>query len=59
MIVDSKRLLSVLEAAEILSVCERTVHNLTKRGQLPSVRVGRALRYDPAQLQKFIEQQSD
>ena len=35
---------TVLEAAEILRVRRDTVYNLIKRGELPSVRVGRSIR---------------
>lgn len=53
----SERLLvSVREAARMLGVCEKTLWSLTvPRGPIPSVRIGRAVRYSPADLQAWIE----
>lgn len=33
------------QAAELLGVCGKTVYELRRRGELPCVRVGRAIRY--------------
>ena len=43
------------EAAQALSICERTLYALTQRGQLPTVRIGRAVRYDVRDLRAWIE----
>jgi len=49
-------LLNVRQAADALAVCEKTLWALTApRGPLPSVRIGRAVRYHVADLQAFIE----
>ena len=48
-------LLTPREAAKALSVCERTLFGLTKEGELPTVRIGRAVRYDLADLRAWIE----
>jgi len=49
-------LLSVREAAQALSICEKSLWNLTQpRGPLPAVRIGRAVRYAVADLQAFCE----
>ncbi len=50
-------LLRPREAAEALAVCERTLWSMTASGQIPSVRIGRAVRYDPADLREWIEAQ--
>ena len=50
----SPLLLTPRQAAQTLAVCEKTLYTLTKRGELPSVRIGRAVRYDVADLQAFI-----
>lgn len=42
------------QAAKALAVCEKTLWSLTKRGELPAVRIGRAVRYDMTDLQAFI-----
>lgn len=44
------------QAAEALSICERTLYGLTKSGELPAVRIGRAVRYDLLDLRAYIEQ---
>ena len=37
-------LLTIVRSAEVLDVSESTVHRMVKRGQLPTVRVGRSVR---------------
>ena len=51
-------LLAPKEAAKTLSICERTLYGLTKRGELPAVRIGRAVRYNVQDLKKFIEKKT-
>jgi len=48
-------LLTAREAAKGLNVCEKTLWTLTKNGEIPAVRIGRAVRYDPADLRAWIE----
>jgi len=48
-------LLTPREAAKALSICERTLYALTRRGELPVVRIGRAVRYDVADLRGYID----
>lgn len=48
-------LLTPRDAAQSLAVCEKTIWNLTHRGELPAVRIGRAVRYDVADLRRWIE----
>jgi len=51
-----KLLLKSREAAKLLSVSERTLWNLTQRGELPCVRIGkRGIRYDPKDLSRWLE----
>lgn len=50
----SQHLLSTKEAATILAISERTVWQLTHDGQLPAIRFGRLVRYDPADVRDFI-----
>lgn len=47
-------LLTTQQAAEMLAVSERTLWELTNRGTLPCVRVGRSVRYDPADLRRWV-----
>jgi len=48
-------LLSVREAALAMRLCEKSIRNLVKSGELAAVRFGRALRLDPRDLQRLIE----
>ena len=48
-------LLRSREAAEALSISERTLWDLTKCGEIACIRIGRAVRYDPRDLLAFIE----
>jgi hypothetical protein len=53
-------LLSTRDAARALAVSARTLWGLTSpRGPIPCVRLGRAVRYSPADLQFYIERQKE
>ena len=51
-----KRLLKVEEAARYLGLEVDTVYKKARLRELPSVKVGRALRFDIEALGRFIEQ---
>lgn len=51
-----RMLISPREAAKTLSICERTLYALTKRGDIPAVKIGRCVRYDIESLKQFIKQ---
>ena len=51
-----KRLLNVEEAAEYLGLQIDTVYKKSRLRELPSVKVGRALRFDVVALRRFIEE---
>jgi excisionase family DNA binding protein len=51
-----KRLLTVAEAAGYLGLQVDTVYKKARLGELPSVKVGRALRFDVKALERFVEQ---
>lgn len=48
-------LLRPREAAEALSISERSLWALTNAGEIPAVRINRSVRYDPLDLQRWIE----
>lgn len=48
-------LVDALEAARLLMISTRTLWTLTRSGQLPAVRIGRAVRYRPESLRKYAE----
>ncbi len=50
------RLLKTKDAAKYLCMSEKTLWNLTNAGQVRAVRMGRLVRYDPDDLDAFIEQ---
>lgn len=52
-------LLTAKEAAKALSICERTLYGLSKRGELRVVRIGRAVRYSIADLETWIKKSSE
>jgi excisionase family DNA binding protein len=52
-----KLLLTEAEAAERLTVSRRTLWGLRAAGAIPSVRIGKLVRYDPADLAAYIERQ--
>jgi excisionase family DNA binding protein len=53
-----KRLLNAEEAARYLGLKTDTVYKKARLRELPSVRVGRALRFDVNELDRFVEQHS-
>ena len=48
-------LMRVPEAAAALAISPRLLWELTNRREIPSVRYGRMLRYDPDDLREWIE----
>jgi len=52
----AKRLLKVEEAALFLGLKVDTVYKKARLREVPSVKVGRALRFDIKALERFVEQ---
>jgi excisionase family DNA binding protein len=52
--VQHRPLLSLRATAERLSVSTRTVRRLVATGQLPALKVGGQLRFDPAELEQWL-----
>jgi len=48
-------LLTLAEVAEMLSVSQKTVRRLVAGRKLPCIRLGRVLRFQPADLFRFVE----
>lgn len=46
------------EAARRLSISERTLWSLTKTGQIPSLRIGKCVRYRLADLALWVERRA-
>ena len=53
-----EQLLNKKEVAELLHTTSRHVMDLTRRGDLPSLKVGRLVRFRPKDIERFIELQS-
>jgi excisionase family DNA binding protein len=51
----AKLLLTAREAAHALAISTRLLWTLTNCGKLPAVRLGRCVRYDPADLARFVQ----
>ncbi len=51
------KLMKSKQAAEYLCICERKLWDLSKSGRIQTVRIDRAVRFDIADLDSFIEQQ--
>ncbi|MEM1166273.1 MAG: helix-turn-helix domain-containing protein [Planctomycetota bacterium] len=50
-------LLTEREAADVLAICPRTLWDLRVRGEIPHIRLGRAVRYDASDLHTWIQSQ--
>lgn len=50
-------LLKAREAAAKLAISPRKLWELSNRGEIPSIRIGRGVRYAPADLDAYIAQQ--
>ena len=48
-------LLTVKNAAKSLAISPRKLWQLTNCGDIPCVRIGRAVRYDPIDLRRWID----
>lgn len=51
-----KRLLNAKETAEYLGLKEWTVRQWASMGKLPKVKLGKALRFDRLDLERFVEE---
>lgn len=50
--------LNVKDLAELLDVTEGTIHRWVRRRQVPAIRVGDVIRFDPGMLADWIELQA-
>jgi excisionase family DNA binding protein len=56
--VQTAELLTVPEAARRLSLGRATTYQLVRRGELPSVRIGRAVRVPARALEQWVRQRT-
>lgn len=53
-------LLTIRQAADLLSISERTMRRIIQRGEVPTVRMlGRVIRVRPADLDAFLSARAD
>lgn len=52
-----KQLLTPDEVAEMLQIARKTVVVMTREGRIPCIRLGRVLRFDPAEIDRWIDSQ--
>lgn len=57
--VTERLLLPPNDAAQTLSISPRTLWGLTQAGEIPCIRIGRAVRYDPADLRAWIDRRKN
>jgi excisionase family DNA binding protein len=50
-------LISSMQAAKSLGICERQLFTMTKNGSIPCVRIGKRVLYDIQDLRQWIDQQ--
>lgn len=50
------KLLTAAQAAEALAISLRSLWARTRRDDIPCVRIGRSVRYDPIDVRRFIAQ---
>lgn len=55
---DEQRLLDAKTTARILSISEKTLWKRTKEGVIPHIRIGNRVLYSIAQLDQWIQEQS-
>ena len=46
---------TVKELAALLAVKPITIYRMVERGQLPAIRIGKSLRFDPADIETFLD----
>lgn len=51
----TKVLVNAKEASKMLSVSERMLWTLTNQGEVPAIRIGRSVRYDPADIWAYVD----
>ena len=55
--VDMEKLLSVNDVAEMLGLHPQTVRDFAGDGKLPGIKVGKAWRFKPSEIEAYLERQ--
>lgn len=51
------RLYTAEEVSKLLGISTRTLYTLSSHGKLPCIKVGRSVRYDPKDIETYINRQ--
>ena len=51
-----ENLLSVMQVAELLGLKKQTIYVMVMRHQVPHLKIGGALRFDPNEIERFLEE---
>lgn len=49
------KLMTIEQLSELISVKKKTIYDWTHRGTIPCVKVGRLLRFDPNEIERWIK----
>lgn len=49
------KLLTIEQLSELISVKKKTIYDWTHRGAIPCVKVGRLLRFDPGEIERWLK----
>ena len=52
-----KQLLTPDEVAEMLQIARKTVVVMAREARIPCIRIGRIVRFDPAEIDRWIDSQ--
>ena len=52
-------LLTINEVADVLGISRSQVYLMLRRGELPYTRVGERIRFVPAELREYLDQQKE
>lgn len=56
---DTKLLLTVREAAEVLGISRTAIYLLLQRGEIPSVKIGRSRRITRQEIERYVSRLAD
>ena len=52
-----QRLLTKKDVEDLLAMKERTINNLMANGELPYIKIGKSVRFDPKDVEEFVARQ--
>lgn len=49
------KLLNIIQLSEVINVKKKTIYDWTHRRLIPHVKMGRLLRFDPGEIEKWVK----